>query len=143
MKFMILLKATRATEAGEMPDTALLSAMTAYNEELLQAGVLAGGEGLHPTSAGARVRFDGADRQAKSGPFADDPANLIAGFWIFETNSLEEAVEWVKRCPNPTGQQAEIEIRRIFTAEDFGPAMTPELKQREEKLQTALSGYLG
>jgi hypothetical protein len=143
MKFMILLKATAETEAGQMPETELLAAMTAYNEELLKAGVLAGGEGLHPTSAGARVRFNGAEREVKAGPFDDNPANLIAGFWIFQTPTLEAAVEWVKRCPNPTGQQAEIEIRRIFTVEDFGPAMTEDLRQREERMQVQLNGHLG
>jgi hypothetical protein len=143
MKFMILLKATAETEAGQMPDTDLLAAMTTYNEELAKAGVLAGGEGLHPTHAGARVRFDGASREVQAGPFGDSPAHLIAGFWIFQTSSLDEAVEWVKRCPNPTGQQAEIEIRRVFSAEDFGPAMTDDLRQRETKMQLAINGHLG
>jgi len=143
MKFMILLKATTETETGQMPDTDLLAAMTAYNEALMKAGVLAGGEGLQPTSAGARVRFDGTERNVQAGPFDDDPTNLIAGFWIFNTASLEEAVAWVKRCPNPTGQQAEIEIRRIFSADDFGPAMTDDLRQREAKMQLAINGHLG
>jgi hypothetical protein len=143
MKFMILLKATSVTEAGEMPDTDLLATMTAYNEELLNAGVLAGGEGLHLIRAGARVRFDGLDRHVGPGPFGNDPASLIAGFWIFETRNLEEAVEWVKRYPNPTGQQAEIEIRRILSPEDFGTALTEDLRRREEKMQLQIHGHLG
>lgn len=143
MKFMILLKATAETEAGIMPDEKLLTAMTAYNEALVQAGVLVAGEGLHPTSAGVKVLFDGDTRDLLPGPFPAEPQTLIAGFWIFETVSLEEAVRWIKRCPNPTGQRAEIEIRRIFTAEDFGEAMTPALKERERAMAAEIAGHHG
>ncbi|WP_029012931.1 YciI family protein [Niveispirillum irakense] len=143
MKFMILLKATAETEAGIMPDEKLLTEMTAYNEALVQAGVLLGGEGLHPTSAGVKVLFDGASRELVAGPFAAAPGTLIAGFWIFETPSLEEAVRWVKRCPNPTGQRAEIEIRRIFTLEDFGDAMSPDLREREKAMEAEIAGHRG
>jgi len=134
MRFMILLKADRNTEAGVMPGEELLSAMMRYNEELAKAGVLLAGEGLHPSSRGARVRFSGDRRMVIDGPFAETK-ELIAGFWIFQVESLEEAIEWVKRCPNPLEGEAEIEIRRIFEAEDFGEAFTPELREKEERLR--------
>jgi hypothetical protein len=137
MKFMILVKANHQTEAGEMPSEQLLREMGNYNEELVKAGIMKSGEGLHPTSRGARVRFSGKDRTVVRGPFADP--NLVAGFWIWETKSLEEAIEWVKRCPNPTGEESEIEIRQVFAPEDFGAEFTPELQAQEERLRQQLS----
>ena len=137
MKFMILVKANQQTEAGVMPSEQLLREMGNYNEELVKAGVMRSGEGLHPTSKGARVRFSGNQRSVVNGPF---PASkdLVAGFWIWETKSLEEAIEWVKRCPNPTGEESEIEIRQIFAAEDFGAEFTPELQAQEARLREQL-----
>jgi hypothetical protein len=135
MRFMIILKATRDSEAGKMPDEQLLAAMGKFNEELVQAGVLLAGEGLHPSSRGARVRFAGDRRTVIDGPFAETK-ELIAGFWIWRVKSKEEAIEWVKRCPDPMpGNDAEIEIRQIFEAEDFGAELTPELRAQEEKLR--------
>ena len=134
MKFMILLKADKNTEAGVMPGERLLADMMTYNEELVKAGVLLAGEGLHPSSRGARVRFSGGQRTVIDGPFAETK-ELIAGFWIFQVRSLEEAIEWVKRCPDPLDGEAEIEIRRIFEADDFGEALTPELREKEERLR--------
>jgi hypothetical protein len=134
MRFMVLVKADKNTEAGALPDEKLLTEMGKYNEELVKAGVLLAGEGLHPSSKGARVRFSGAKRTVIDGPFAETK-ELIAGFWLWKVNSKEEAIEWVKRCPNPTGAEAEIEIRQVFEAEDFGPAFTPELREQEERLR--------
>jgi hypothetical protein len=135
MRFMIILKATRDSEAGKMPDEQLLAAMGKFNEELVQAGVLLAGEGLHPSSRGARVRFAGDRRTVIDGPFTETK-ELIAGFWIWRVKSKEEAIEWVKRCPDPMpGNDAEIEIRQIFEAEDFGAELTPELRAQEEKLR--------
>lgn len=134
MKFMILLKATAASEAGEIPSESLIRDMMAYNEELVKAGVLVAGEGLTPSSKGARVHFKGRDRSVVDGPFTESK-ELVAGFWIFKTASLQEAVDWVKRCPNPMGDQAEIEIRRVVEAEDFGDSLTPELKAKEDDLR--------
>jgi hypothetical protein len=134
MKFMILLKADKNTEAGVMPGERLLADMMTYNEELVKAGVLLAGEGLHPSSRGARVKFAGGRRTVIDGPFAETK-ELIAGFWIFQVRSLEEAIEWVKRCPDPLDEEAEIEIRRIFEADDFGEALTPELREKEERLR--------
>jgi hypothetical protein len=130
---MILLKANKDTEAGVMPSTELLAAMGKYNEELVKAGVLLAGEGLHPSSKGARVKFSGGKRTVIDGPFAETK-ELIAGFWIFQVKSKEEAIEWVKRCPNPLEGEAEIEIRQVFEAEDFGPALTPELREQEKRI---------
>src|SRR5579859_2880805 len=138
MRFMILVKADKNTEAGALPSQELLRAMGKYNEELVQAGVLRAGEGLHPSSKGARVRFSGRERTVINGPFAESK-DLIAGFWIFEVKSKEEAIEWVKRCPNPTEGEPEIEIRQIFAPEDFGPELTPELREQEERLCSDLS----
>jgi hypothetical protein len=139
MKFMVLVKADARSEAGEMPSEELLAAMGRYNEELMEAGVLVAGEGLHPSSRGARVRFSGSERLVTDGPFPETK-ELIAGFWIFRVRSLEEAVAWVKRAPNPMpGTESEIEIRQIFEAEDFGEAFTPELREREERLRTQLA----
>lgn len=134
MRFMILLKADKTTEAGVLPDEKLLAAMGAYNEELVKAGVMIAGEGLKPTSQGARVRFDGASRTVIDGPFAET-RELIAGFWMFDVTSKEEAIEWVKRCPNPLVGVAEIEIRPVYEASDFGAEFTPELREQEERLR--------
>ena len=134
MRFMVMVKASRETEQGVMPSTELLTAMGRYNEELVKAGVLLAGEGLQPSARGARVRFSGATRTVVDGPFAETK-ELIAGFWIFEVKSLAEAIEWVKRCPNPTGEESEIEIRQIFEIEDFGDAATPEVREQEARLR--------
>ena len=132
MKCMVMVKATAESEAGKMPDQKLLAAMGAYNEELVKAGVLLAGEGLHPSSRGARVRFSGKKRTVIDGPFSETK-ELVCGFWIFQVKSLEEAIEWVKRCPNPMESDSDIEIRPIFEAEDFGEAFTPELRAQEER----------
>ena len=134
MKVMVLVKATAESEAGEMPSTELLTAMGKYNEELVKAGIMLAGEGLHPSSRGKRVRFDGAKRTVVDGPFSETK-ELVAGFWLWQVRSLEEAVEWVKRCPNPMESSSEIEIRQVFEAEDFGEALTPELREQEERLR--------
>ena len=139
MRFMILIKANKTSEAGVMPDEKLLSDMGKFNEELVEAGVMLAGEGLHPSSKGARVRFSGSKRTVVDGPFAETK-ELIAGFWIWKVKSKEEAIEWVKRCPNPTGEEAEIEIRQIFEAEDFGAEFTPELREQEERLRAQIAG---
>jgi hypothetical protein len=138
MRFMILVKADKNTEAGVMPSERLLAEMGKYNEELVKAGVMVSGEGLQPTSKGARVKFSGNKRTVVDGPFAESK-ELIAGFWIFQVKSKEEAIEWVKRCPNPHDGEAEIEIRQIFEAEDFGAEFTPELREQEERLRAQLS----
>jgi len=134
MRFMILLKADQSTEAGVMPDEKLLAAMGRYNEELVKAGVLLAGEGLQPSSKGARVKFSGSKRTVIDGPFPETK-ELIAGFWMFQVKSREEAIEWVKRCPNPLSGDAEIEIRQVFEAEDFGAEFTPELREQEERIR--------
>lgn len=135
MKFMVLVKATKASEAGEMPDQKLLEAMMRYNEELVQAGVMKDGNGLHPSSRGARVRFSGADRSVIDGPFTETK-ELVAGYWIWEVGSLQEAIEWLKRCPNPHEGESEVEIRQIFELSDFD--MTPELHAAHENLAAQL-----
>src|SRR4051812_4279121 len=135
MRFMVIVKATKDSEAGVMPDEKLLADMGRFNEELVKAGVMVAGEGLHPSSKGARVRFSGEKRAVIDGPFAETK-ELIAGYWIFNVKSREEAIEWVKRSPNPfPGQDSEIEIRQIFEAEDFGAEFTPELREQEERLR--------
>ena len=134
MRFMILVKADKNSEAGVLPDQEILTAMGKYNEELAQAGVLLAGEGLHPSAKGARVKFSGGQRTVIDGPFAETK-ELIAGFWLWQVQSKEEAIEWVKRCPM---EEAEIEIRQVFEAEDFGPAFTPELRQQEERLRAQM-----
>ncbi len=134
MRVMILIKADKNSEAGVIPDTELLTAMGNFNEELVKAGIMEAGEGLHPSSKGARVRFSGAERTVIPGPFADT-AGLIAGFWIWKVKSLDEAIEWVKRCPNPMLGETEVEIRPVFEAEDFGDALTPELRAQEDRLR--------
>lgn len=138
MRFMILVKADKNTEAGVMPSEKLLAEMGKYNEELLKAGVLLAGEGLHPSSKGARVRFSGAQRTVVEGPFPETE-QLIAGYWLWQVESREEAIEWVKRCPNPTGEDGEIEIRQVFEAEDFGAEFTPELRAQEERLRAQVA----
>jgi hypothetical protein len=138
MRFMILLKADVTTEAGVLPNEELLAAMARYNEELAKAGVILAGEGLLPSAKGARVRFSGAGRTVSRGPFPLSDG-LIAGFWLFQVASLEEAIDWVKRCPNPLPGEAEIEIRQVFEAEDFGDAFTPELREQEGRLRAGLA----
>ena len=134
MRFMVLVKATKESEAGVMPSEQLLTEMGNYNEKLVQAGVMLAGEGLHPSNKGARVRFNGDKRTVVDGPFAETK-ELIAGFWILQCKSKEECIEWVKRCPNPMPGESEIEIRQVFEADDFGPALTPELREAEERLR--------
>ena len=138
MKFMILLKADKNTEAGVLPDEKLLAEMGKYNEELVKAGVLLAGEGLQPSSKGARVKFSGTNRTVTDGPVAETK-ELIAGFWMFNAKSKEEAIEWVKRCPNPLEGEAEIEIRQVFEASDFGEAFTPELREAEERMAAQMT----
>lgn len=137
MRFMVLIKADRHSEAGAMPSEQLLADMVRFNEALMRSGVLLGGEGLMPSSQGARVRFSGAERHVTHGPFPET-RELIAGFWLWQCASIDEAVEWVRRCPNPMLEDSEIEIRRIFEAEDFGEALTPELRAREDELRAQL-----
>ncbi|WP_437314603.1 YciI family protein [Sorangium sp. So ce385] len=134
MRFMILIKATKDSEAGVMPSEQLLTEMGKFNEELVKAGVMVAGDGLHPSAKGARVRFSGDKRTVIDGPFAETK-ELIAGYWIWEVKSKEEAIAWVKRCPNPMYEDSEVEIRQVFTADDFGPALTPELREQEDRLR--------
>lgn len=138
MKFMIMVKATPDSEAGVMPSEKLLAEMGKFNEELVKAGVMLAGEGLHPSSKGARVRFSGAKRSVIDGPFAETK-ELVAGFWIWQVKSKEEAIEWVKRCPNPMPGESEIEIRQVFEAEDFGAEFTPELREQEKRLRSQIA----
>ena len=134
MRFMVMVRATKDSEAGVMPTTEEFAEMGKYNEELVNAGVMLAGEGLHPSSKGARVRFRGKERIVVDGPFAETK-ELVAGFWILQCRSRDEVIEWVKRCPNPMPGESEIEIRQIFEAEDFGDALTPELREQEERLR--------
>ncbi len=134
MRFMIMVKANADTEAGVMPSEQLLTEMNKYNEELVKAGVMLAGEGLHPSSKGARVRFSGNERTVIDGPFAETK-ELIAGYWLIQAKSKEEALEWVKRIPNPTGEESEVELRQVFEAEDFGEEFTPELREQEERIR--------
>jgi hypothetical protein len=134
MRFMVMVKADENSEAGIMPDEQLLTDMGNYNEELVNAGVMLAGEGLHPSSKGARVHFSGKQRSVVDGPFTE-AKELVAGFWLIQVGSLEEAIEWVKRCPNPMEGESEIEIRQVFEASDFGEALTPELAEQEERLR--------
>ena len=133
MRFMVIVKADENSEAGVMPNEELLAAMGAYNEELVKAGVMLAGEGLQPSSKGVRVQFSGKDRSVIDGPFAETK-ELIAGYWLIQTKTLEEAIEWVKRCPNPMEGESEIEIRQVFEAEDFGAEYTPELRERDARV---------
>jgi hypothetical protein len=139
MRFMVLIKATKDSEAGVMPSEQLLTEMMKYNEELVKAGVMLAGEGLHPSSKGARVKFSGDKRTVVDGPFAE-AKELIAGFWLWQVKSKEEAIEWLKRCPNPHPGDTEVELRQVFDPADFGPALTPELKEKEEGLRAQTSG---
>jgi hypothetical protein len=139
MRFMIIVKATKDSEAGVMPGEQLLTAMGKFNEDLVKAGVLLAGDGLHPSSKGTRVRFSGEKRTVIDGPFPETK-ELIAGYWLWQVNSKEETIEWVKRCPNPHNDETEIEIRQVFEAEDFGAEFTPELREQEERMRTQIAG---
>ena len=134
MRVMVIVKATKESEEGQMPSTELLTAMGNFNEELVKAGVMLAGEGLHPSSKGKRVRFSGKQRTVVDGPFAETK-ELVAGYWLWNVKSMDEAVEWVRRCPNPMESDSEIEIRRVFEAEDFGAELTPDLRAQEERLR--------
>ena len=138
MRFMVIVKASKESEAGVMPNQKLLAEMGKFNEELVKAGVLLAGEGLHPTSKGKRVKFSGAKRTVVDGPFTETK-ELIAGFWLWQVRSLEEAIEWVKRCPNAHEGESEVEIRQVFEAEDFGAEFTPELREKEERLRAQVA----
>ncbi len=134
MRVMVLIKATEQSEAGEMPGQELLEQMTAYNEELVKAGVILGGDGLHPSDKGVRVEFAGSERKVIDGPFAETK-ELLAGYWVWQVKTLDEAIEWVKRIPNPTGEHSLVEIRPVFEIDDFGDMLTPELRERDQKLR--------
>jgi hypothetical protein len=136
MKVMVIVKASKDSEAGVMPSEQLLTEMGKYNEELAKAGIMLAGEGLHPSSKGVRVRFSGKDRTVIDGPFAETK-ELIAGFWLWNVKSMDEAIEWLKRCPNPHDDETEVEIRPVFEAEDFGDAFTPELREQEARLRAS------
>jgi hypothetical protein len=138
MRFMVIVKATKESEAGVMPSQRLLTEMGKFNEELVKSGVMLAGEGLHPTSKGARVRFSGGRRTVTDGPFAE-AKELLAGFWLWQVKSKEEAIQWVKRCPNPHNEETEVEIRQVFEAEDFGAELTPELRKQEERLRAQIA----
>ena len=138
MRCMVIVKADKDSEAGVLPDTGLFEAMGKYNEELVKAGVMLAGDGLKPSASGARVRFDGKQRTVIDGPFAETK-ELVAGFWLWQVKSKEEAIEWVKRCPNPMPGDSEIEIRQVFEAEDFGAEFTPELREQEERLRETIA----
>ena len=138
MRVMVFVKANSESETGQMPSTEMLTEMGKFNEELVNAGIMLGGEGLHPTANGKRIRFDGSKRSVVNGPFDSD--DLVAGFWIWKVKSMDEAVEWAKRCPNPTGAKGELELRPIFETEDFGAEMTPELREQEERLRARTEG---
>jgi len=138
MRFMVMVKATKDSEAGVMPSPELMTAMGNFNEELVKAGVMLAGEGLQPSSKGVRVKFSGEKRTVIDGPFAETK-ELVAGFWIFQVKSLEEAIEWVKRCPNPMPGDSEIEIRQVFEAEDFGDSLPPEVREQEERLRAQVA----
>lgn len=138
MRFMVLVKATADSERGEMPSEEMLTAMGRYNEELVAAGVILAGEGLHPSSRGVRVQFSGSQRSVVDGPFAETK-ELIAGFWMFQVDSLQACIDWVKRCPNPMPGDSEIEIRQVFEAEDFGAEFTSELREQEERLREQIN----
>lgn len=134
MKFMVIVKADKDSEAGVMPSEQMLSEMTAYNEELVAAGIMQAGEGLHPSRNGKRVKFSGTSRTVTDGPFSETK-ELIAGFWLWQCKDMEEAVAWAKKCPNPMVGESELEIRQVFEAEDFGDAFTPELREKEERMR--------
>jgi len=138
MRVMVIIKASKDSEAGVMPSEQLLTQMGAYNEELVKAGIMLAGEGLHPSSKGVRVRFEGTKRSVIDGPFAETK-ELIAGFWLWQVKSMEEAVEWLKRCPNPMNETSDVEIRPVFEAEDFGAEFTPKLREQEERLRAQIA----
>src|SRR5690242_4904126 len=138
MRFMVMVKASKDSEAGVMPSEKLLTEMGKFNEELVKAGVMLAGEGLHPSSKGARIKFSGDKRTVIDGPFAETK-ELIAGFWIWQVKSMDEAIEWAKRCPNPTGAESVLEIRPVFEAEDFGDNLTPELKAQDARLRAQVA----
>ena len=138
MRFMVIVKANAETEAGKLPSTELLTAMGKYNEDLVKAGVMLAGEGLQPSSKGARIKFSGSKRTVVDGPFAESK-ELIAGFWLWQCRSKEEAIEWAKRCPNPTGEESVLEIRQVFEADDFGAELTPELREQEQRISAKMS----
>jgi hypothetical protein len=138
MRFIVFVKATKETEAGVMPSHELLTEMMSYNEQLVKAGIMKAGEGLHPSSKGVRIQFSGNKRTVIDGPFAETK-ELVAGFWLWEVKSREEAIQWAKRCPNPTGADGVLELRQIFEAEDFGSELTPELREKEERLRAESS----
>lgn len=138
MRVMVIVKASQASEAGTMPSQQLLEEMGEYNEALVKAGILLAGEGLQPSAKGARVRFSGKQRSVAEGPFAETK-ELVAGFWLWQVRSMDEALEWVRRCPNPHDEDSEIEIRPVFEAEDFGEELTPELREREQRLRDAVA----
>lgn len=138
MRVMVMVKATKDSEAGRMPSTELLAAMGKYNDELVKAGVMLAGEGLHPSSKGKRIRFSGAKRTVIDGPFTETK-ELVAGFWLWQVKSMEEAIEWLKRCPNPMPGESEIEIRPVFEADDFGAEFTPELRAQEQRQRAQLA----
>ena len=138
MRVIVMVKATRDSEAGQMPDARLLTEMGKYNEELVKAGIMVAGEGLHPSSKGKRVRFSGTRRTVIDGPFAETK-ELLAGYWLWNVKSMDEAVEWLKRCPNPHNEETEVEIRPVFEAEDFGAEFTPELRAQEERIRTGIA----
>ena len=139
MRVMVLIKATEQSEAGEMPSTELLEQMGTFNEELVRSGVMLAGDGLHPSSKGARVEFSGTERTVIDGPFAETK-ELLAGYWLWEVGSLDEATEWVKRIPNPTGEESVVEIRRVFEIDDFGAELTPELRETNAQLRAQTEG---
>ena len=141
MRVMVMIKATPESEAGQMPSMELIAAMGKYNEELVKAGIMQGGDGLKPSSAGVRVRFSGKDRTVVDGPFAETK-ELIAGYWLWQVQSMDEAIEWVKRCPNPMVSDSEIEIRPFFEPADFGEAFTPELQEEEKRLRQQIDGQM-
>lgn len=138
MRFMVIVKADKNSEAGIMPSEKLLTEMGKFNEELVKAGVMLAGEGLHPSSKGARIRFNGTKRTVIDGPFPETK-ELIAGFWLLQVKSKEECIEWIKRCPNPMEGESEIEIRQVFEAEDFGAEFTPELREQEERMREQIA----
>ncbi len=142
MRFMAMVKADKNSEAGKMPSKELLTAMGKFNEELVKVGVMLAGEGLHPTSRGARVRFSGTGRTVVDGPFTETK-ELIAGFWLLQVKSKEEAIEWIKRAPNPMEGESEIEIRQVFEADDFGPEFTPELRDQEDRMRAEIGRRQG
>ena len=137
MRVMVLVKANEDTEAGMPPDTEMLNEMGKYNEELVKAGIMLDGEGLHPSSKGARILFSGDDRRVVDGPFAETK-ELLAGYWVWQVRDMDEAIEWAKRCPNPTGEESVLELRPVYELDDFGDAVTPEVRERDERLRSQM-----